>query len=83
MELDALAVTVSGAEPDIGVMVRAATGAVGGNAPEIVRVRDAEPVPPPLEAVNVTLKMPVAAGIPEINPLTVLIDNPEGRPNAL
>jgi hypothetical protein len=78
-----LQVTVNAAGPDDGVTVNTATGAVGATAAEIVKVRDAEPVPPVFEAVSVTLKTPVEDGMPDIEPVAVLTNNPDGSPMAL
>jgi hypothetical protein len=40
------------------------------------------PVPLPLVALSVTVEVPAAVGIPDINPLEVLTDNPLGKPVA-
>jgi hypothetical protein len=56
------------------------TGAAGG---EIVRVNVAVPVPLAFVALRVTLKLPLAVGVPEIAPVEVLTLNPEGNPVAL
>ena len=49
----------------------------------IVKVKVAEPVPPALVALMVTLLMPPDAGVPEITPLLVLMASPAGKPVAL
>jgi hypothetical protein len=56
----------------------------------IVSVNVAVPVPPPntepglpLVAPTVTVEVPAAVGVPEINPVGVLTDNPAGKPVAL
>jgi hypothetical protein len=53
-----------------------------GAAAAIVSVRVALPVPPPFFAVSVTVEVPDAVGVPEINPLVLLTDNPPGNPVA-
>ena len=57
-------------------------GGLGGAA-EIVRVRDAVPVPPALVALKATVETPAAAGVPEMRPVVVLTDMPAGKPAAL
>ena len=47
----------------------------------IVRVKVALPVPPPLVALNATVEVPAAVGVPEIKP-AALTDKPEGNPVA-
>ena len=47
-----------------------------------VRVRSAVPVPPLLVAPSVTVEVPVAVGVPEMSPVEVLTDKPEGSPVA-
>jgi hypothetical protein len=60
------------------------TGAGGGAGGLIVRSNMAVPVPPPLVAPNVTLKGPLeTVGVPEIRPVAVLTDRPDGKPLAL
>ena len=49
----------------------------------IVRAKVAEPVPPALVALSVTLEVPAAAGVPEITPVVVLMESPAGNPVAL
>jgi hypothetical protein len=39
-------------------------------------------VPLPLVALNVTVEVPAAVGVPEISPLVLLTDNPAGNPVA-
>jgi hypothetical protein len=48
----------------------------------IVRVSVALPVPVLFVALNVTVEVPAAIGVPEISPLVVFTDNPAGRPVA-
>jgi hypothetical protein len=50
--------------------------------PRIVNVRVAVPVPPLLVALSATVETPAPLGVPEINPLVVLTDNPFGNPVA-
>ena len=45
--------------------------------------RVAEPVPPALVALIVTLVRPVAVGVPEMAPVEVSTDSPVGSPVAL
>ena len=54
-----------------------------GTAGLIVRVSVAVPVPPALVALSEMVEVPVAVGVPEIKPLVVLTDSPEGNPVAL
>jgi hypothetical protein len=56
---------------------------ITGAATAIVSVRVAGPVPLALLALSVTVEVPAAVGVPEINPLVVLTDNPAGNPVAL
>ena len=58
------------------------TGA-GGFAALIVNVSVAVPVPPELVALNETVDVPAPDGVPEITPVEVFTDKPEGRPVAL
>ena len=58
------------------------TGDVGDGAELMVNVRVAVPVPALFVALNVTVDVPAFAGVPEINPLVVLTDKPDGRPVA-
>jgi len=48
----------------------------------MVNVRLALPVPPLLVALSVTVDVPAAVGVPEINPDVLLTDNPAGNPVA-
>ena len=49
-----------------------------------VMMRVVVPVPAPLVAERVTLKVPAATfGVPEIAPVVVLMERPPGRPVAL
>ena len=48
----------------------------------MVTVRVAVPVPNEFVAANVTVEVPVVVGVPEMSPLEVLTDMPEGRPVA-
>ena len=56
------------------------TGAA--TAAEMVSVRVAVPVPVALVALNVTVEVPAAVGVPEIKPLVALTDRPAGSPVA-
>jgi hypothetical protein len=47
-----------------------------------VSVRVALPVPPLLVALSVTAKVPAVVGVPEIKPVAVFTNNPEGNPVA-
>ena len=49
----------------------------------MVRVRVALPVPVLLVALSVTVEVPDAVGVPEIAPLVVFTESPEGSPVAL
>ena len=49
----------------------------------IVKVNVAEPVPAALVALNVTLDVPAAVGVPEMTPVVVLTESPAGNPVAL
>ena len=49
----------------------------------IVSANVALPVPPALVALIETFELPLAVGVPEINPVVVLIDKPAGSPVAL
>jgi hypothetical protein len=48
----------------------------------IVRVSVALPVPVLLVALNVTVEVAAAVGVPEISPFVVFTDNPAGKPVA-
>jgi hypothetical protein len=56
---------------------------IAGVAALIVSARVAVPVPLLLVALMVTLKDPETDGVPEIKPVEVLTEIPEGRPVAL
>jgi hypothetical protein len=49
----------------------------------IVKANVAEPVPTALVALNVTLDIPNAEGVPEMTPVAVLTESPAGNPVAL
>jgi hypothetical protein len=55
----------------------------GGGGLLIVKVSVALPVPPALVALIVTVYVPAVVGVPEIKPVEVLTDSPDGRPMAL
>jgi hypothetical protein len=55
---------------------------IAGAPAAIVSVRVAWPVPLPLVALNVTVEVPAAVGVPEINPLVPFTDSPAGNPVA-
>ena len=61
---------------EVGVVI---TGAGG----RIVKLSVTEPVPPALVAFKVTLKVPLAVGVPEMRPVAVFTESPAGRPVAL
>jgi hypothetical protein len=48
----------------------------------MVNVRLALPVPPLLLALSVTVDVPTAVGVPEINPVVLLTNKPAGSPVA-
>jgi hypothetical protein len=48
----------------------------------MVSVRVALPVPPLLVALRVTVEVPAAVGVPEINPVPLFTVNPAGNPVA-
>jgi hypothetical protein len=56
---------------------------ITGAAGLIVNVSVALPVPPAFVALNVTGDVAAVPGVPEIKPVDVLIDRPEGNPVAL
>jgi hypothetical protein len=56
---------------------------IAGAGALIVSARVAVPVPLLLVALMVTLKDPETDGVPEIKPVEVLTEIPEGRPVAL
>jgi hypothetical protein len=49
----------------------------------IVKVNVADPVPAALVALNATLDVPAAVGVPEMTPVAVLTESPAGNPVAL
>ena len=53
-----------------------------GGGTLIVSVRVALPVPPLLVALSVTVEVPAAVGVPEINPVPLFTDSPAGNPVA-
>ena len=55
----------------------------GGGGLLTVSVNVAEPVPPALVALMLTLAAPADVGAPEITPVVALMDNPAGNPLAL
>ncbi len=55
---------------------------VAGGAAAMLNARVAVPVPALLVALRLTVTGPAVVGVPEINPVAVLIDNPEGSPVA-
>ena len=63
------------------VVVLVITGA-GGRAGATVIFNVAVPVPPAFVAVMVTVKVPDAVGLPEINPVVALTVKPPGSPVA-
>ena len=58
-------------------------GGGGGAAALIVSVSVAEPVPPLFVALIVIEEVPDVVGVPEIRPVVVFTDSPEGNPVAL
>lgn len=54
-----------------------------GGGTLIVTANVADPVPKPLVALNVTLDVPAAVGVPAMTPVVVLIESPAGNPAAL
>jgi hypothetical protein len=55
---------------------------ITGTAGLRLSVKLAVLVPAALDALRVTEDVPGEAGVPEINPVVVLIDNPAGKPAA-
>ena len=55
---------------------------IAGAGGLIVRVSVAVPVPPAFVALNVTVAVPAAVGVPEINPVPLFTDSPAGNPVA-
>jgi hypothetical protein len=56
------------------------SGALYVPAAEIVRAKVCTPLPLALLARNVTEKLPLSVGVPEINPLVPLMVKPAGKP---
>src|SRR5262245_26763081 len=52
----------------------------GGGGLLIVKVNVAVPVPLLLTALKLSVEVPAAVGVPEINPVPVLTDKPAGKP---
>ena len=69
------------ATPTVPVAVRALE-ITGGAEGLMVIVRVALPVPREFVALIVTVKVPVAVGVPEITPVEVFTVNPAGNPVA-
>ena len=55
---------------------------IAGTGGAIARLSVALPVPPAFVALMVTLVLPAAVGVPEINPLVEFTLKPAGRPVA-
>jgi hypothetical protein len=55
---------------------------ITGAAEVAVSVSAALPVPPPFVALTITLEVPAAVAVPEINPEVVFTDRPAGKPVA-
>ena len=49
----------------------------------VLRANVAEPVPAEFVALIVTLKLPAVVGVPEMTPVVVLTESPDGKPVAL
>ena len=60
----------------------ACTNEMAVGAALMVRVRVALPVPVLFVALRLTVEVPAAVGVPEINPLVLLTDSPLGNPVA-
>ena len=58
-------------------------GAAGGAGVLIVKDNVADPFPAALVALNATLDVPAAVGVPEMTPVAVLTESPAGNPVAL
>jgi hypothetical protein len=56
---------------------------IAGGGGTTVRIREAVPVPPALEAVMATLLVPVDVAVPLMRPDMVLTPRPAGKPVAL
>ena len=63
--------------------VNALVIAGGAEAALIVKVNVAVPVPAALVALNATLDVPAAVGVPEMTPVAVSTESPAGNPVAL
>ncbi len=48
-----------------------------------LKVNITDPVPVALAALNVTVDVPAAGGVPEMTPVAVLTESPAGNPAAL
>jgi hypothetical protein len=70
-------------ELTVPLAVNALVIAGGAEAALIVKVNVADPVPAALVALNVTLDVPAAVGVPEMTPVAVLTESPAGNPVAL
>jgi hypothetical protein len=55
---------------------------ITGAGTAMVSVSAALPVPALLAALSVTVEVPAAVGVPEINPVAVFTVNPAGNPAA-
>ena len=84
MKLEPFTVRAKAAPPAVAELgtrlVKVGTGLEAGL---IVKTSVSEPVPKALVALSVTLETPAALGVPVIRPVTVLTDNPAGKPTAL
>ena len=56
---------------------------ITGGAGVMLKEREALPVPPPLVALRAMVETPTAVGVPEMRPVVVLTDIPDGSPVAL
>jgi hypothetical protein len=66
--------------PSVPLAVVALVITGGGMA--MVRVKVALPVPVLFVALSVTVELPTAVGVPEINPVVLLTESPAGKPVA-
>jgi hypothetical protein len=55
---------------------------ITGAGMAMVSVKVALPVPPLFVALSVTVELPAAVGVPEINPVVLLTVSPAGKPVA-
>jgi hypothetical protein len=55
---------------------------ITGAGTETVNASVAFPVPVPFVALNVTVELPAAVGVPEMSPVEVLMVSPAGNPVA-